>query len=200
MHIPLTTDLTDGNLVRMKFTYDPETGLIGEAEFRKSPNYDDRPDNMAPEVLIIHSISLPPGEFGGSGIDELFTNCLDPDAHPYYREIGDMKVSSHLLIRRSGELVQYVPLFHRAWHAGQSQCEGRERVNDFSIGIELEGCDDREFEPIQYNTLVEITQSLMRAFPAIRPDRIYGHSDIAPGRKTDPGPFFDWPGYRTRIA
>jgi len=184
----------------MKFEYDSASGLIRGAEFRPSPNCDNRPAQMQPEVLIIHAISLPPGEFGGPAIDQLFTNCLDPEAHSYFREISSLEVSAHLLIRRNGELIQYVPCMRRAWHAGVSMCEGRERVNDFSIGIELEGSDEQEFEAVQYDVLVEITKLLMQEFPSIRPDRIYGHAEIAPGRKTDPGPFFDWSGFRERIA
>lgn len=184
----------------MNYEYDSVSGLIRGAEFRPSPNCDDRPARMQPEVMIIHAISLPPGEFGSSAIDQLFTNCLDPEGHSYFREISGLEVSAHLLIRRTGELIQYVPLFQRAWHAGVSECEGRERVNDFSIGIELEGSDDCEFESVQYDVLVDITKLLMKEFPAIRAERIYGHSDIAPGRKTDPGPYFDWAGYRLRIA
>lgn len=184
----------------MNYEYDPVSGLIRGAEFRPSPNCDDRPGLIQPEVLIIHAISLPPGEFGGPAIDKLFTNCLDPEEHDYFREISGLEVSAHLLIRRTGELIQYVPLVRRAWHAGASQCEGRERVNDFSIGIELEGSDEHEFETVQYEVLAEITKLLMKEFPGIRSDRIYGHSEISPGRKTDPGPFFDWTGYRKRIV
>lgn len=188
------------NSFTMKYQYDAVTGLIREAEFRPSPNCDDRPAKMRPEVLVIHAISLPPGEFGGPAIDQLFTNCLDAEEHSYFREISGLQVSAHLLIRRAGELIQYVPIFRRAWHAGVSECEGRDRVNDFSIGIELEGSDEHEFEAVQYDVLVDVTRLLMKEFPAIRSDRIYGHSDIAPGRKTDPGPFFDWTGYRERLA
>jgi len=184
----------------MKYEYDPVSGLIRGAEFRPSPNCDDRPAQIEPEVLIIHAISLPPGEFGGQAIDQLFTNCLDPDEHTYFQEISGLEVSAHLLIRRTGELIQYVPLVRRAWHAGVSRCEGREHVNDFSIGIELEGSDNQEFEAVQYDVLVGLTKLLMQEFPAIRSERIYGHSDISPGRKTDPGPFFDWTGYRERIV
>ena len=184
----------------MNYEYDPVSGLVRGAEFRPSPNCDDRPGQLEPEVLIVHAISLPPGEFGGQAIDQLFTNCLDPAGHAYFREISGLEVSAHLLIRRTGELIQYVPLYRRAWHAGVSKCEGRERVNDFSIGIELEGSDEHEFEAAQYEVLAEITKLLMKEFPAIRSDRIYGHSEISPGRKTDPGPFFDWAGYRERIV
>ncbi len=141
---------------------------------------------------MIHSISLPPGEFGGPWIDDLFLSRLDPAAHPYFRAIAGVPVSAHLLIRRDGCCVQYVPFGERAWHAGASCFAGRERCNDFSIGIELEGSDDAPFEPAQYETLADVARALMAAYPGIRPDRIAGHSDIAPGRKTDPGPHFDW--------
>lgn len=165
-----------------------------------SLNADARPLGSTIEVIIVHNISLPPGEFGGPAIEQLFTNQLDPAAHPFYREIEGLKVSAHLLIRRDGEVIQFVPFGERAWHAGVSCCEGRERVNDFSIGIELEGSDDQPFEGVQYDRLAVITRALMRAYPAITPARIFGHSDIAPGRKTDPGPHFDWPRYRRMIA
>jgi AmpD protein len=171
---------------------DPTSGLVRGARFVASPNCDARPDEASVDVLVIHSISLPPGEFGGSGIEQLFCNCLDPDAHPYYREIMDLTVSAHFLIRRNGEVVQFVPLHQRAWHAGQSYCEGRTRVNDFSVGIELEGTDDMPFEDAQYESLARLTGIIRRLYPAITRERIYGHSDIAPGRKTDPGPMFDW--------
>lgn len=173
--------------------------MLDEAGFVPSPNCDARPVGTFPEVLIIHAISLPPNEFGGPGIEQLFCNSLDPKAHPYYEQICGLKVSAHLLIRRDGRLVQFVPLHLRAWHAGQSQCEGRARVNDFSIGVELEGCDDIAFEPVQYSVLSELSSELMHAFPAITPTRIFGHSDIAPGRKTDPGPHFDWARFRASL-
>jgi AmpD protein len=178
---------------------DPVSGCVEGIRQVPSPNCDDRPPGAAPEVLIIHAISLPPGEFGGSGIEHLFCNCLNPATHPYYLEISHLEVSAHFLIRRDGEIVQFVPAHRRAWHAGKSFIEGRDRVNDFSIGIELEGCDDRPFEPAQYWSLVELTRLLMQTYPAITPARIYGHSDISPGRKTDPGPCFDWARYRNGL-
>jgi N-acetyl-anhydromuramoyl-L-alanine amidase len=178
---------------------DVASGRLCEARFVASPNFDPRPPGMAPEILVIHAISLPPGQFGGDAIERLFCNALDFSSHPYYREIDGLEVSSHLLIRRDGELVQFVPFGERAWHAGVSCCEGRERVNDFSIGIELEGSDDRPFEPVQYAMLVAATRALLRAYPTLDVQRIYGHADIAPGRKTDPGPYFDWPRYRASI-
>jgi AmpD protein len=151
------------------------------------------------DLLVIHNISLPPGQFGGPWIDDLFHNRLDPTAHPYFEEISHIKVSSHLLIRRDGTLIQYVPLQQRAWHAGRSLFRGRPNCNDFSIGIELEGADNLPFEDAQYVTLTRSAERIMRLFPAITPDRIAGHSDIAPGRKTDPGPAFDWQRFRSSL-
>lgn len=147
-------------------------------------------------MLVIHNISLPPGEFGGPWIEHLFTNTLDPSRHPYFAEIAELRVSAHLLINREGEVVQFVPFDKKAWHAGKSLFAGEENCNEFSIGIELEGCDDREFTDIQYERLAELTRYLCDCYPAIVPERIVGHSDIAPGRKTDPGPCFDWQRYR----
>ncbi|WP_096462838.1 1,6-anhydro-N-acetylmuramyl-L-alanine amidase AmpD [Sulfurifustis variabilis] len=179
---------------------DPVSGLVEGVRFVPSPNCDARPAGGRPEVLIVHAISLPPGEFGGPGIERLFCNALDPAAHPYYAEIRGLEVSAHLLVRRDGGVAQFVPLHLRAWHAGQSCCEGRNRVNDFSIGIELEGADDVPFEPRQYDILGDLARAIMRAYPAITPARIYGHADIAPGRKTDPGPHFEWTRLRTMLA
>ncbi|MGD2082604.1 MAG: 1,6-anhydro-N-acetylmuramyl-L-alanine amidase AmpD [Chromatiales bacterium] len=165
-----------------------------------SPNQDERPPECPVDLLVIHAISLPPGEYGGHWIDALFQNRLDPDGHPYFREIAGLRVSAHLLIRRDGELVQYVPLDRRAWHAGPSSFEGREACNDFSIGIELEGTDEGTFTDAQYRTLVAATREIMARFPRVTPERIAGHSDIAPGRKRDPGPGFDWARYRRLLA
>jgi N-acetyl-anhydromuramoyl-L-alanine amidase len=178
---------------------DPVSGLVQGVRFVPSPNCDARPSGCAPEVLIVHAISLPPGEFGGPGIEQLFCNTLEKTAHRYYGEIADLRVSAHLLVRRDGALVQFVPLHLRAWHAGQSQCEGRPRVNDFSIGVELEGYDDERFEDVQYAVLSDLTRALMHVYPAITASRIYGHSDISPGRKTDPGPGFDWDRFRAAL-
>lgn len=155
-----------------------------------SPNADDRP--CLPELIVLHNISLPPGEFGGPWIDRLFLNRLDPAAHPYFREVADLAVSSHLLIRRDGETVQYVPFHRRAWHAGASSYCGRERCNDFAIGIELEGTDDAPYTDAQYAALGEVVGTLVNAYPSLSMQRIVGHSDVSPGRKTDPGPAFDW--------
>lgn len=174
---------------------DPRAGLIEGVRFVPSPNCDDRPPGCEPEVLVIHAISLPPGEFGGPAIEQFFCNTLDCAAHPYFERLRDVRVSAHVLIRRGGEVIQFVPFTRRAWHAGRSFCEGRTRVNDFSIGVELEGSDDKPFEEAQYDALVRLTRALMHAYPAINPARFYGHADIAPGRKTDPGPYFDWRRY-----
>jgi AmpD protein len=179
---------------------DPASGLIEGVRFVPSPNCDARPTGAAPEVLIIHAISLPPGQFGGPAIEALFCNALDPGAHPYYSQIHGLEVSAHLLVRRDGSVTQFVPLHLRAWHAGQSCCEGRTRVNDFSIGIELEGADDVPFEPVQYDALGALSRAILRAYPAITPQRIYGHADISPGRKTDPGPHFEWRRLRALLA
>lgn len=164
-----------------------------------SPNFNARPDAQDISLLVIHNISLPPGRFGGHWVDDLFCNCLDYDAHPYFDTLRGLQVSAHFLLGRDGKLVQYVALGDRAWHAGKSTFEGRENCNDFSIGIELEGCDEVPFTQRQYRRLVTLSVLLLRAFPAITPARITGHSDIAPGRKTDPGPAFDWPCYRAAL-
>lgn len=164
-----------------------------------SPNCSDRPDQNDISLLVIHNISLPPGQFGGSHIDALFCNQLDSQAHPYFATICELRVSAHLLIQRDGIVVQYVPFNRKAWHAGKSSFEGREECNEYSIGIELEGTDDLPFTDAQYEQLARITRLLMAAYPAITPERITGHSDIAPGRKTDPGPCFDWVRYRGMI-
>jgi AmpD protein len=154
-----------------------------------SPNFDARPQGTAIELIVIHAISLPPDEFGGQGIIQLFTNRLDPQEHPYFREISDLRVSAHFLIRRDGELIQFVPCTLRAWHAGASNWRGRENCNDFSIGIELEGCDRLPFDDAQYRVLNPLLAQLRRRYPI---GAVVGHSDIAPARKTDPGPCFDW--------
>ncbi|HEY0721491.1 MAG TPA: 1,6-anhydro-N-acetylmuramyl-L-alanine amidase AmpD [Gammaproteobacteria bacterium] len=172
---------------------DAPSGLLVGARQVSSPNCDERPAGSVPELIVIHAISLPPGQFGGPWIDALFTNTLDPAAHPYFAEIHHLQVSSHLLLRRDGEIVQYVPFGKRAWHAGKSHYAGRERCNDFSIGIELEGSDDTPFELAQYHQLAAVIGALLRTYPTLDASRITGHSDIAPGRKTDPGPHFLWP-------
>lgn len=165
---------------------------LREAEHIVSPNYDDRTDPVDVSLIVIHCISLPPGEFGTPCIDDLFCNRLNPDGHPYFREIHQLKVSSHLLIKRTGCVVQYVPFDKRAWHAGQSCYEGRERCNDFSIGIELEGTEFIPYTDVQYSQLSAVAQTLLSVYPTLSHRRITGHCDIAPGRKTDPGDSFDW--------
>jgi AmpD protein len=155
----------------------------------RSPNQDARPAGTEITLLVVHSISLPPGHFDGDAIERLFTNRLDPAAHPYFREIAELQVSSHFLIRREGELLQFVPVKRRAWHAGASAWRGRSRCNDFSIGVELEGTDDGPFEHAQYRRLAELVTALRKTLPL---RDIAAHSDVAPGRKTDPGAGFDW--------
>ncbi len=175
------------------------SGYLEGARQVASPNHDERPPDTVIDLLVIHGISLPPGDFGGPWIDALFTNTLDPQAHPYFQEIAGLRVSTHVLIRRDGEISQYVPLQRRAWHAGQSCFDGRNRCNDFSIGIEMEGCDDQPYEDAQYLALAGVVRALTVAYPAITPGRIVGHSDIAPGRKTDPGAAFEWDRLRTLL-
>lgn len=172
-------------------------GYLASARYIASPNCDERPNRNDISLLVIHAISLPPEEFSGTGVVELFTNQLNPQAHPYYQTLTDLKVSSHFFIRRDGEIIQFVPCLLRAWHAGASSWQGRTCCNDFSIGIELEGSDNQPFEPQQYTRLIKLTQVLQATYP-IRD--IVGHADIAPQRKTDPGPHFDWQGYREALG
>jgi N-acetyl-anhydromuramoyl-L-alanine amidase len=169
------------------------------ARRRHSPNYDARPRSARVELIVVHGISLPPGEFGGPYIDQLFTNRLAPDAHPYFRDVASLRVSAHLLIRRNGRILQYVPFRARAWHAGQSRFRRRTGCNDFSIGIELEGTDERPYTASQYRSLARAAAALLEAFPRLSARRIVGHSDIAPGRKTDPGASFDWARFRALL-
>lgn len=176
----------------MTWRLDPASGWLEGARQVPSPNCDERPVGTEISLLVIHGISLPPNEFGGNEIDRLFTNQLDPAVHPYFREIYQLRVSTHLLIRRNGEVVQYVPFTKRAWHAGESCYHDRACCNDFSIGIELEGTDEIPYEPIQYEMLRSLIEFLRECYPAIRPQDIVGHCHIAPGRKTDPGPAFEW--------
>lgn len=171
---------------------DTETGWLEGVRRLDSPNCDDRPSGCELDLIVIHGISLPPGEFGGTGIDELFSNTLDPNAHPYYREICHLRVSSHALISRRGEVTQYVSFARRAWHAGESDYCGRTDCNDFSVGIELEGTDDCTYETVQYERLAQLVRALRGTYASLRQAEIVGHSDIAPDRKTDPGPCFDW--------
>lgn len=172
-------------------------GWLRSAQRVSSPNCDPRPSGTAVTLAVIHGISLPPGRFGGAGIVELFTNRLDPGAHPYYASIATLRVSSHFLIRRRGELLQFVACEDRAWHAGSSHWKGRDACNDFSIGIELEGTDAVPYTAAQYLRLVRLVRQLRRRYPL--PD-VAGHSDVAPGRKTDPGPAFDWARLRSQLA
>lgn len=177
---------------RMRYTVSPGAGLIRPAAQCPSPNQDERPFGAEPTLIVIHSISLPPGSFGGPYIEHLFTNCIDRDAHPYFEEIADLHVSAHLLIRRDGALVQFVPFGRRAWHAGPSFFRGRSCCNDFSIGIELEGEDQSPYADSQYDSIARVIDALIEAYPGLNARSIAGHCDIAPGRKTDPGPAFDW--------
>ncbi|MEM9056624.1 MAG: 1,6-anhydro-N-acetylmuramyl-L-alanine amidase AmpD, partial [Pseudomonadota bacterium] len=154
---------------------------------------------VAIDLIVVHGISLPPGEFGGDGLDRLFLNRLDPHAHPYFATIAALRVSAHALVRRDGSVTQYVPFHRRAWHAGRSRFEGREACNDFAIGIELEGTDETPYADAQYAALAAVVAALRAAYPTLARGRIVGHSDIAPGRKTDPGPAFDWPRLERRL-
>lgn len=169
---------------------------LRDVPFVASPNFNPRPDAADISLLVIHAISLPPDRFGGPYVEQLFTNRLKPSAHPYFETIKDLKVSAHLFIARDGAVTQFVPFHRRAWHSGVSVFDGRVECNDYSIGIELEGCDSQRFETAQYKALIGVTKALRRAYPRITPERIVGHSDVAPGRKTDPGPQFDWERYR----
>jgi len=179
---------------------DAKTGLLSPCKQVPSPNKDSRPDEQTLDLIVIHSISLPPGEYGGDAIERFFSNELNAQEHPYYRKIHQMKVSSHLLIRRNGQITQFVPFHERAWHAGKSNYKGRERCNDFSIGIELEGSDTEPFNNEQYIQLANLIQTLIRTYRTLSLGAITGHSDIAPGRKTDPGTGFDWTKLQTLLS
>jgi AmpD protein len=178
---------------------DAQNHRLHGARYLPSPNQDRRPDPADLSLLVIHAISLPPDRFGGPWIDDLFLNRLDPAADPYFAGIANLRVSAHLCIFRDGAVTQYVPFDRRAWHAGESSYEGRVRCNDFSIGIELEGCDTQDFNEAQYVALTAATRVLLAGYPRLGARRIAGHSDIAPGRKTDPGPHFDWERYRAAL-
>jgi len=173
--------------------------LVG-ARFCASPNHNLRPAGRVVDLLVLHNISLPPGEYGSGCVEQFFLNELDARQHPYFATIAQLQVSAHLLIERGGALVQFVPFDRRAWHAGVSCWQGCDNCNDFSIGIELEGCDEEPYSPAQYQSLATAVAAIQRAYPAITDERIVGHSDIAPGRKTDPGPAFDWPRLRALLA
>jgi len=175
-------------------------GWLQGAQRCESPNCNERPERRDISLLVIHNISLPPGEYGSGCVQAFFCNRLDCDSHPAFDEIRDLQVSAHVLIERDGALTQFVNFERRAWHAGVSCFDGRENCNDFSIGIELEGCDTEAYTGAQYQRLATVTGDIMQAYPAITRERIVGHSDIAPGRKSDPGPAFDWPLYRALLA
>jgi AmpD protein len=176
------------------------TGLLEGVRQVLSPHCDARPAGVEPDLIVMHGISLPPGQFGGPWIDRLFTGGLPREGHPYFAEVFGMRVSAHLLVRRDGELVQFVPFQLRAWHAGVSEYEGRSACNDFSIGIEMEGADDVPYEAAQYAAAGRAINALLKACPKLTAERIVGHSDVAPGRKTDPGSAFDWSALRAAVA
>jgi N-acetyl-anhydromuramoyl-L-alanine amidase len=171
---------------------DLDSGLMRGARQIASPNHDSRPAGVEADLIVVHGISLPPGEYGGPWIDRLFTNTLPADAHAYFAEIAGLRASSHLAVTRDGAVTQYVSFKERAWHAGKSSFQGREACNDFSVGVELEGTDTQPYEDVQYDRLAEVVAALCAAYPRLSAERLVGHSDIAPGRKTDPGPAFDW--------
>lgn len=181
-------------------TMNIEQGWLSQGKRIESPNADERPAGEIISLLVIHNISLPPEQFGGPYIEQLFSNDLDPKQHPYFEEIYQLRVSAHLLIDRQGAITQFVPFHKRAWHAGVSQFEDREKCNDFSIGIELEGADQIPYTPAQYQMLSQVTQLLISHYPALTPQRIVGHSDISRGRKTDPGPAFDWALFKQSLS
>jgi N-acetyl-anhydromuramoyl-L-alanine amidase len=179
---------------------DLKNGIMQGVRQVASPNFDARPAGVVADLIVVHGISLPPGDFGGPWIDRLFTNSLPRDMHPYFEEIDGLRVSSHLLVARDGALTQFVKFTDRAWHAGESRYDGRTACNDFSIGVELEGVDTIPYEAAQYDALAEVVAALCDAYPRLSADRLVGHSDISPGRKTDPGPAFDWERAHRSIA
>lgn len=179
---------------------DTRCGWLSDAQLVPSSNFDARPDGVDIDLLVIHAISLPPGQFGGPYIEQLFTNRLVTDQHPYFAAIQQLGVSAHFLITRDGRLLQFVDIFARAWHAGESRWQGRSRCNDFSVGVELEGCDELPFELAQYARLTSLLKDLFQRLPALNTTRLVGHSDIAPTRKTDPGPHFDWVQVRKALS
>ncbi|WP_100643107.1 1,6-anhydro-N-acetylmuramyl-L-alanine amidase AmpD [Alteromonas facilis] len=174
-------------------------GWLSDCEHILSPHADDRPDTVI-SLLVIHNISLPPKQFGTRDVIDLFTGALDANKHPFFAEIAHLRVSAHLFIRRCGSIIQFVPFTKRAWHAGVSSFQGRARCNDYSIGIEMEGTDETDYTPSQYAALLSVTQCLRKTYPAITLGRIVGHNDIAPGRKTDPGPYFNWGYFRQGLG
>jgi N-acetyl-anhydromuramoyl-L-alanine amidase len=177
-------------------TIDVGRGLIEGARFVPSPNQDARPPGASIDLVVVHGIGLPPGEFGGPWVEQLFLNRLPSGAHPFFATLADLKVSAHLFVRRDGSIVQFVPFHARAWHAGASAWRHRVACNDFSVGIELEGADEVPYEPAQYEVLAAAVAALGGAYRSLAPDAVVGHSDVAPGRKTDPGPAFDWAHFR----
>jgi len=179
---------------------DVDASRLRDVRWVASPNFDARPAGVAADLIVVHGISLPPGAFGGPWIDRLFGNSLPPDEHPYFATVSALKVSSHVLVRRDGEITQYVRFADRAWHAGRSSYAGRDECNDYSIGIELEGADMTPYEDVQYRVLAKVVAALCAAYPQLSSSRLVGHSDVAPGRKTDPGPAFDWVRARRLIA
>jgi AmpD protein len=178
---------------------DPGSGLAQGVPYLPSPHCDERPPGVGIDLLVIHAISLPAGEYGGPDVSALFCGTLDTACRADYAGLAGLRVSAHFFIRRDGQVVQFVPVYRRAWHAGVSRFAGRERCNDFSLGIELEGSDDDTFTPCQYRVLSALTRPLRELFPALRAEAIVGHSEIAPARKTDPGPHFDWARYRAAL-
>lgn len=176
------------------------TGLLQPVYYAASSHFDERPAGMEIDMVVIHNISLPPGQFGGDGVERFFCGKLNMSEHPFYTEISNLRVSSHLFIKRTGEIIQFVPFHLRAWHAGESSFEARARCNDFSIGIELEGTDVLPYEEVQYQQLAKVLELLMETYPAITVPRIVGHVDIAPSRKTDPGPAFNWSHLKGMLA
>lgn len=179
--------------------FDIENHLLSNVQYVPSPNQSDRPPGTDIDLLVIHNISLPPGEFGTDCVEQLFCNTLDCSAHSFFESLVDLKVSSHLFIDRLGTVTQFVPFHRKAWHAGESQYEDRSNCNDFSIGIEMEGTDEEAFTDEQYSQLASVSRTIIEAYPALTREHIVGHSDIAPGRKTDPGPHFDWQRYKGMI-
>ncbi|NVK54779.1 MAG: 1,6-anhydro-N-acetylmuramyl-L-alanine amidase AmpD [Alteromonadaceae bacterium] len=174
--------------------------IYRDAIIKSSPFFDERPDQQDVSLLVVHNISLPPGEFGTPGVEQLFTGTLDPDAHPFYAGIAHLRVSAHCVIRRDGAIEQYVPFNCRAWHAGISSFQGREKCNDFAIGIEMEGTDETPYTEAQYSSLIALSDAIISCYPQITLGRIVGHNDIAPGRKSDPGIAFNWPGFRQALS
>jgi AmpD protein len=183
-----------------RLSIDAATGLLIGARQVLSPHADERPPGTKPSLLVVHGISLPPGQFGGAWIDRLFTGSLPGGAHPAFADIAALRVSAHALIRRGGDITQYVPFGARAWHAGESLYHGRAACNDYSVGIELEGADEIAYAEPQYHALAQLIGALCAAYPTLSTERLVGHSDIAPGRKTDPGPAFEWPRLRALLA